>query len=67
VPEIDVNSYTLEIEGFGLKSPKTLSLQEIKTKFPKHTITATIQCAGNRRSEMNQVFNYCNKKLLTFQ
>lgn len=29
--------------------------QDLKTKFPKHTITATMQCAGNRRSEMNKV------------
>jgi len=29
-----------------------LSLQDLKTKFPKHTVTATIQCGGNRRKEM---------------
>jgi len=57
VPEIDIDSYTIEIEGFGLKASKTLTLEEIKTKFPKHTITATLQCSGNRRSEMNKVFN----------
>lgn len=33
----------------------TLSLEDLKTRFPKHTVTATLQCAGNRRSEMNQV------------
>ncbi|CAG2184292.1 unnamed protein product, partial [Oppiella nova] len=36
VPEIDIENYTLEIEGFGLKEPKTLTLDEIKKKFPKH-------------------------------
>ncbi|CAG2162289.1 unnamed protein product [Oppiella nova] len=55
VPEIDIENYTLEIEGFGLKEPKTLTLDEIKKKFPKHTVISTIQCAGNRRDEMNKV------------
>lgn len=32
-----------------------LLLQDLKTKFPKHSVTATMQCAGNRRSEMNQI------------
>ncbi|CAG2102832.1 unnamed protein product [Medioppia subpectinata] len=55
VPEIDIENYTLEIEGFGLKAPKTLTLDEIKTKFPKHTVVSTIQCGGNRRAEMNKI------------
>ena len=58
VPQIDLNDYTLEIEGFGLKSPKTLSVEDIKTKFPKHSVTATIMCSGNRRNEMNKVLKY---------
>lgn len=33
----------------------TLSLEDLKTRYPKHTVTATLQCAGNRRSEMNKV------------
>ena len=24
-------------------------------KFKKHTVTATVMCAGNRRSEMNEI------------
>ncbi|KAM6928142.1 sulfite oxidase, mitochondrial [Xenentodon cancila] len=54
VPQVDPASYQLHVEGLpggGL----TLSLEELKTRFPKHTITATLQCAGNRRSEMNKV------------
>lgn len=33
----------------------TLSLEDLKTKFPKRSVTATMQCAGNRRSEMNRI------------
>lgn len=54
VPRVDPNTYKLEIEGLprGLMS---LSLKDLKTRYPKYTITATLQCAGNRRSEMNTV------------
>lgn len=51
---MDPGSYRLHIEGLP-GGVLTLSLQDLKTKFPKHTVTATLQCAGNRRSEMNKV------------
>lgn len=54
VPDIDEKTYELEITGEGMKTMK-LSLEDLKTKFSKHTITATMQCAGNRRSEMNKI------------
>lgn len=54
VPDIDENTYELEITGEGINSVK-LSLEDLKTKFPKHTVAATMQCAGNRRSEMNKI------------
>lgn len=54
VPQVDPDSYLLQVEGLP-KGTLTLSLEELKTQFPKHTITATLQCAGNRRSEMNKV------------
>lgn len=43
----------LEISGVGVKNV-SLTLHDIK-KFPKYTVTAAIQCAGNRRSEMSKV------------
>ncbi|KAG7472028.1 hypothetical protein MATL_G00104240 [Megalops atlanticus] len=54
VPKVDPDTYRLEIQGLP-KGPMSLSLAELKSKFPKHTVTATLQCAGNRRSEINQV------------
>ncbi|CAG5982159.1 unnamed protein product [Menidia menidia] len=54
VPQVDLASYRLHVEGLP-GGKLTLSLEELKTRFPKHTITATLQCAGNRRSEMNKV------------
>uniref|UniRef100_A0A4W6F3D2 sulfite oxidase n=1 Tax=Lates calcarifer TaxID=8187 RepID=A0A4W6F3D2_LATCA len=54
VPRVDLASYRLHVEGLP-GGELTLSLEDLKTRFPKHTITATLQCAGNRRSEMNKV------------
>lgn len=64
VPEVDAETYSLEITGIGVKTI-SLSLHDLKTKFPKHTVTATVQCAGNRRSEMSQVaeLQYYNYQL----
>ncbi|KAG9328993.1 hypothetical protein JZ751_008513, partial [Albula glossodonta] len=54
VPKVDPATYRLEIEGLP-NGPVSLSLEDLKSRFPKHTVTATLQCAGNRRSEMNKV------------
>ncbi|XP_018580721.2 sulfite oxidase, mitochondrial isoform X2 [Scleropages formosus] len=54
VPRVDPGTYRLEIQGLP-KGPVSLSLADLKSNFPKHTVTATLQCAGNRRLEMNQV------------
>ena len=32
---------------------QTFSLADLKEKFPETTVTTTLQCAGNRRSEMS--------------
>ena len=53
VPHVDPASYRLRVEG--LPRALSLSLHDLKSRFPKHTVTATLQCAGNRRSEMNGV------------
>lgn len=57
MPEVDPETYSLEITGIGVMTV-SLSLDELKTKFPKHTVTAAVQCAGNRRSEMSEVLKY---------
>ncbi|KAL6432714.1 hypothetical protein ACFW04_006253 [Cataglyphis niger] len=53
VPQIDLKDYKLEL-AIEEKIKKTLDFEAIK-KYDKHTITATIMCGGNRRSEMSKV------------
>jgi sulfite oxidase len=54
VPASDPETYTLEVSGKGLPAME-FTLEDLKTKFPQHTVTATIQCAGNRREELGKV------------
>ena len=55
VPQVDPGQYTLEIKGEGVEKPIRLTLKELKTKFPKHVVTCTIQCAGNRKADLDKV------------
>ncbi|KAI8836105.1 Oxidoreductase, molybdopterin-binding domain-containing protein [Chytridium lagenaria] len=52
VPKIDPEEFCLEIDLPGLPE-RSFTLQELKEKFPKVTVMATLQCAGNRRFEMH--------------
>ena len=42
------------MEGEGLRTVE-LSLKDLQARFKKHTITATLQCTGNRRDDLNTV------------
>jgi len=55
VPRVNLKSHRLEVQGKGLKKSMSFTIDEMKKKFKVHTITATLQCAGNRRSEMANV------------
>ncbi len=54
IPKVDLAKYRLSITG-SVSKQLSLSLDEIKEKFPRHTVMATIQCAGNRRDGLIQV------------
>ncbi|MBC8105726.1 MAG: molybdopterin-dependent oxidoreductase [Anaerolineae bacterium] len=51
VPVVDVGSYALEVGGL-VRSPLTCSLSDLRSKFATHQLTATMQCAGNRRDQL---------------
>ncbi|XP_064354622.1 sulfite oxidase, mitochondrial [Dromaius novaehollandiae] len=54
VPAVDAETYRLRVEGPGGRE-LSLSLEELRSRFPKHEVTATLQCAGNRRADMSRV------------
>lgn len=54
VPQIDPDKFVLEVQVTN-GEPIRLTLNDLKTKFKHYTVTATIQCAGNRRIELGKV------------
>ncbi len=52
-PQVDETGYRLSVEGL-VESPLSLSLAEL-ARFEQHSVTATITCAGNRRSEHSRI------------
>ncbi|KJX94277.1 hypothetical protein TI39_contig4204g00020 [Zymoseptoria brevis] len=53
VPDIEEKEHRLSIE-LSDGEEKAFTIDDLKQKFKKHTITVTLQCAGNRRSHMSQ-------------
>lgn len=54
VPTIDAKELTLTIDGL-IDKPQTFKLAELIERFPAAATTATLTCAGNRRSEFAAV------------
>lgn len=50
-PAVDAQTYRLVVDGL-VRTPLRLSLAELQEHFPQVTLTATLQCAGNRRTEL---------------
>jgi sulfite oxidase len=49
VPEIDADAWRLRVEGL-VERELSLSLETLREAFRERTVTATLQCAGNRRA-----------------
>src|SRR5690606_26012245 len=47
----DAEAWQVELGGESCLRPQTLSLEEIKSLFPQHTLQLQIECGGNGRSE----------------
>jgi sulfite oxidase len=54
VPEIDPAVYRLSVTGM-VRQALWLSLDELRARFERQTVVATLQCAGNRRTELYTV------------
>jgi len=49
----DAKNWTLTIDGESVKTKKTYTLAQLKSKFKHHTYQLTLECGGNGRSEFN--------------
>lgn len=54
VPRVDAYSFRLEVDGM-IRETLSLSLAEIRESFAAHEVTATLACAGNRRTDLARV------------
>ncbi len=55
IPPTDINleNWTLTIEGESANQKKTYTLAELKSKFQHYTYQLTLECGGNGRKEFN--------------
>jgi len=51
VPELDSEVHALSISGM-VRHPRAFTPDELRKEFPSVTITAALECAGNRRDEL---------------
>lgn len=54
IPEVDVNTYRLSIDGM-VKKTLSLSLFDLQKDFASRTVTSTLICAGYRRHELEAI------------
>ncbi len=54
IPVLDPAGHRLRVEGL-VATPIVLSVEDLRTRFPVRTVTATLQCAGNRRADLQRV------------
>lgn len=54
IPQVEPENYRLLVQGL-VENKLELTLEDIKS-FPKMSVNATLQCAGNRREGMMSVF-----------
>ena len=54
IPAVDPDAYRLTVGG-DVREPLLLSLDELRDRFPRAGVTATIACAGNRRCELGRL------------
>jgi sulfite oxidase len=54
IPALDEAAHRLRVGG-RVATPLELSLAELRERFPRRTVRAVMQCAGNRRADLHQV------------
>ena len=50
---VDPDKWTLSFDGESVVSPKSYSLNELKSRFKHYSYQLTLECGGNGRSEFN--------------
>lgn len=59
IPIVEPDAYRLTLGG-AVREALLLSLHELRERFPRVTVTATLACAGNRRRELERFAEVSN-------
>jgi sulfite oxidase len=51
IPHVDPDAWQLDVGGL-VQRPLTLTLTDLCRRFRRHSVVATLMCAGNRRGEL---------------
>ncbi len=54
VPALDEARHRLRVDGL-VSAPLDLSMAELRERFPRRSVTAVMQCAGNRRADLHRL------------
>ncbi len=54
IPQLDAANHRLSIMGM-VSAPLDISLADLRKRFQHHTVCAALQCAGNRRADLQAV------------
>ena len=54
IPHLDAMTHRLRLGG-RVRTPLELSVVELQDRLPTHTVPAVMQCAGNRRADLQPV------------
>ena len=54
IPRLDATSHRVRVDG-RIRTAMELTVGELRDRFPVHTVPAVMQCAGNRRADMQPV------------
>ena len=54
VPQLDGATHSITVAGL-VNRPLSLSVRELQSLFQHHSVTAVMQCAGNRRADLQPV------------
>ena len=60
VPDLDPETWRLTVDGL-VGTELSLSLADLRTRFERHELVATLQCAGNRRTGLLAVRDIPNE------
>ena len=54
-----MGNHVVKLDG-AVEKPLELTVDRLKTQYPQHSITCTLQCAGNRRHTMRTLLKEVN-------